>query len=200
MQKSQTTERRKICLLCAIFLSFALVFGGCAARQQEAATEPVCVPAGSVEKIMAGAERVLTEMYFTIDKADAEAGIIRTRPLPAAQFFEFWRSDSVGEFNESEANLHTIRRSIEMQIEEQKDKLCISCVAKTQRLSLPAKRLTSSTQVYEMFTRSGPATQRFRLHPEQQKDMAWMDLGRDAALETEILSRLNKKLKSSPER
>jgi hypothetical protein len=177
----------------AVVLLCALAFG-CGESQKSQTTQPLCSDTENKSKIIEAAEKVLTGMYFTIDKADADAGIIRTRPLPAAQFFEFWRSDSVGEFNQSEANLHTIRRTVEMQIEEQKGKLCINCVAATQRLSFPSKRLTSSTQVYEMFTISGPTSQRFRLYPEQQKDMAWINLGRDSALETEILNRLNKKL------
>jgi len=140
--------------------------------------------------LMEVAEDVLARMYFTIDKADTNSGLIRTRPLPGAQFFEFWRSDNAGTDNTLAANLHTIRRTVTLDISQQGQELCIGCNVQAQRLSLPERQVSSSARVYGIFSQSSSLLQRLKLNPEQKKDMAWIDLGRDPRLEGEILKRI----------
>ena len=140
--------------------------------------------------MMEVAEDVLAKMYFTIEKADAQSGLIRTRPLPGAQFFEFWRSDNVGADNTLAANLHTIRRTVTLDISQQDEELRIGCEVQAQKLSLPERQVSSSARVYGMFSLSSPSLQRLKLNPEQKKQMAWTDLGRDTRLEAEILKRI----------
>jgi hypothetical protein len=140
--------------------------------------------------LMEIAEDVLARMYFTIDKADVDSGLIRTRPLPGAQFFEFWRSDNVGADNTFEANLHTIRRTVTLDISQQGEELRIGCNVQVQRLSLPERQVSSTARVYEIFSQSSPLLQRLTLDPAQKKEMAWIDLGGDTELATEILKRI----------
>jgi hypothetical protein len=141
------------------------------------------------------AEDVLGEMHFVIDKADANQGFVRTRPLPGAQFFEFWRKDNVGTLNFAEANLQSIRRTIEMKMSRQGGQLCINCNVKVQRLNLPEREnIAGSARAYEMFSSSGPTIQKFRFSHEQKKQMRWIDLGGDPKLATEILNRLEKRM------
>jgi len=140
--------------------------------------------------LMEVAEDVLANMYFTIEKADADSGLIRTRPLPGAQLFEFWRSDNVGADNTLAANLHTIRRTVTLDISQQDEKLCLGCNVQAQRLSLPERQVSSSARVYGMFSQSSLSLQRLKLNPEQKQQMAWIDLGRDSRLEAEILKRI----------
>ena len=175
-------------------ITCALMLTGCAQPQHQETIEQICLQDTQKPQAMQIGEDVLARMHFTIDKADAEQGIIRTRPLPAAQSFEFWRSDNVGSFNSTEANLHSIRRTAELSISRQAGQLCISCDVKVQRLSLPERDITSSGRAYEMFTRSKQSIQRLTLHPEQEKEMAWIDLGSDRQLATEILKRISSTL------
>ncbi len=153
-----------------------LLLASCAGTQRYEALEQICLPDTPKAEAMQIAEDVLSKMHFTIDKADAEQGLIRTRPLPGAQFFEFWRSD-----HSAEANLHSIRRIVELNISQQAEKLCIGCDVNVQRLSLPDRRGT------------GPM-QKLKLHTEQKKDMAWLDLGKDTRLATDILKRIEKRI------
>jgi len=169
----------------------ALILMGCAQPQHQEVIEQVCLPDTQKQQAMQAAEDVLGRMNFTIEKSDAEQGVIRTKPLSAAQSFEFWRSDNVGSFNTTEANLHSIRRTAELGISRQGRQLCISCDVKVQRLSLPERDITSSGRAYEMFSRSEPSIQILQLHPEQKKDMAWIDLDSDRQLATEILKRIS---------
>jgi hypothetical protein len=144
--------------------------------------------------LMEVAKDVLSEMYFTIEKADADTGLIRTRPLPASQFFEFWRSDNVGLDNTMAANMHTIRRTVTIDISGQGRQLSIGCQAQVQRLSLPERQVSSSARVYGIFSQSSPSLQRLMLNPEQKKQMAWIDLGRDSRLEAKILKRIKTRI------
>lgn len=173
----------------------ALFFlAGCAETQRYESVEQICVPDVGKAQVMQAAEDVLGQMHFTIDKADVEQGFIRTRPLPGAQSFEFWRSDNIGAFNSAEANLHSIRRTAELDINRQEEKLCIACNVKVQRLSLPEHEVSSSARAYEMFSKSTAAMQRLELRPEQKKKMAWIDLDKDVRLATEILKRIEEQI------
>jgi hypothetical protein len=176
------------------FCAATLLSVGCAKQQQyKAAVEPLCITGSERIAAMKAAEDVLAEMHFTIEKADTNSGLIRTGPLSGAQFFEFWRSDNVGAFNSAEANLHSIRRTVELNITPQGDKLCLSCNAKVQRLSVP-ERQVSSGQAYRMFSQSTSSLQKLTLAPRQKVGMAWVDLGQDKPLAAEILKRIEKQL------
>jgi hypothetical protein len=168
---------------------------GCAKQQQFEPVEQICLPAAAKAEAMKAAEDVLGTMHFTIDKADVEQGLIRTRPLPGAQFFEFWRRDNVGALNSAEANMHSIRRVAELDISPQGGQLCIGCNVKVHRLSLPEHEISSSARAYEMFSQSSVAMQRLKLHSEQKKDMAWVELGNDTMLATEILKQIEQHVK-----
>ncbi len=143
---------------------------------------------------MQAAEDCLGDMYFAIEKADVEQGLIRTRPLTGGQFFEFWRNDNVGSFNAAEANIQSIRRTAELTINEQAGKLCINCEVNVQRLNMPQRQIASSSQAYRMFTKSRESMQRLELDASQKKTAAWVDLGKDTQLETEILKRLEQQI------
>jgi len=149
----------------------------------------------STADIMKAAEDVLAGMHFTIEKADLQNGIIRTRPLPGAQFFEFWRSDNIGAKNTLEANLHTLRRTVTLDIIQQNYELRTNCNVHVQRLSMPEQQVNSSARIYGIFSQSSPSLQRLKMNPEQAKEIEWINLGRDPKLEEEILRRIEIQLK-----
>ena len=159
-----------------------------------AGTERICLADVQKAVAMQVAEDVLAKMHFTIEKADADAGLIRTRPLPGAQFFEFWRTDSVGGFNSTEANLHSIRRTLELRLTKEAQELCIDCDARTERLNLPEQEVTSSARAYELFSSSNSSLQSMQLNPAQETGIAWVDLGRDRGLALEVLGRIQKQI------
>jgi hypothetical protein len=169
-------------------------WAGCAQQQPRELTGQIYIPDIGKAETMELAEDVLANMHFTIEKADIPNGLIRTRPLPGAQFFEFWRSDNIGPDNSLAANLHTIRRTVELDISRRGEELCIGCNVRVQRLSLPERDVSSSARAYEMFSRSSPSLQRLTLDPQQKKSMAWIDLGNDAQLAEEILRRIETRM------
>jgi len=167
---------------------------GCARQQQYEAVEQLCTADLDKLEAMQIAEDVLAKMHFTLEKADHQSGVIRTRPLPGAQFFEFWRADNVGAFNAAEANLHSIRRTVELNIGQENERLCITCDVQVQRLNLPEHQVSSSARAYRMFSESSPSMQKLKLTPEQKRGVAWISLGKDTRLATEILQRIEEQI------
>jgi hypothetical protein len=191
--KFRISDFASFCLLSSVFC--VLLLAGCARQQQyEAASEPLCVTGLEKTAVMKVTEDVLAEMHFALEKADANSGLIRTSPLSGAQFFEFWRSDNVGGFNSAESNLHSIRRTVELNITPVGDILCLGCTVRVQRLSLPESEVSSSGRAYRMFSKSTASLQKLTLDPKQKAGMAWVDLGQDSHLAAEILKRIERQI------
>ncbi len=176
---------------CAVFWLIC----GCAKEQQFTAVEQICLADKGKAEAMRAAEEVLGEMRFSIEKSNVESGYIRSRPLVGGQFFEFWGSDIVGALNAAEANLHSIRRIVELDIRQEGEELCIGCDVNVQRLKLPERYVGSSSKAYAMFSKSNQSMQRLELNAEQRRGMAWIELGGDGRLETEILKQIEGRLK-----
>jgi len=172
-------------------LTGLVLAAGCATTPEPRPQEgSVNIADANMAEAMSSAEAALSRMHFVIEKADPAQGIIRTKPLTGAQFFEFWRSDNVGPAQTLEANLHTLRRSVELQLKPDGDEIHIDCQVHVQRLSLPANEVASISQAYRMYSRSTPSIQRLELEPEQREGLAWIDLGEDSALAERILQRV----------
>lgn len=179
-------------------LAAALVLPlGCAGqRQAYRPAEPLRLDGASREETMRAAEDALSKMHFVIEKLDAEQGVIRTEPLRGAQAFELWRSDNVGLYNTAEANLHTIRRAVEVRVTEEQGRVSVDCRVRVQQLSLPENEAASISQAYQMHSASTPGVQQLQLTSRQRQGMAWIDLGQDQALAATILERIEKRLRA----
>jgi hypothetical protein len=183
------------------------LLGGCAGEQltkptseQQAETiARIYAPTVERQRATQAAIDVLVDMHFVLDKADVEKGLVSTRPLPGAQFFEFWRSDNVGPANAAEANLHSIRRAVDLKLSRWGEHFRVSCDVQVQRLNMPERELTSSAQAYQMFSRSTPSMQRLELGPRQEEAMQWTDLGNDTELAAEILRRIETRVRKLQE-
>ena len=146
------------------------------------------------ELAMSAAEDVLSEMLFVIEKHDPQAGVVRTRPLTAAQFFEFWRNDNVEPQTAAQANLQSLQRTVEINISEQNNSISVECQVRVRRLSIPEKEFASVSQAANMFTVGDASLQKLQINEEQQEKMAWIDIGSDHALENKILTLIQKRI------
>jgi hypothetical protein len=194
MKKPIKKQKILVCLCSYALVTCALVLflAGCAENKYATPIEQLCPPDTNKTAVMAAAEQVLAEMHFHIEKFDVNAGYIKTAHLSGAQSFEFWRADSVGSFNQAEADRHSIRRAVEINISEQTSRLCINCLATAQRLSLPQSQ--TATDQHSVMSREQKDAKKLKLSREQKAALVWTDLGRDNQLETEILKRIEKRL------
>ncbi len=188
---------------------------GCAGPNKTASTGPVqrvCENTVTKTEVVQAAEYVLTRMQFSIEKLDAEQGIVRTRPLRGAQLFEFWRSDNVSAYDYAEAGLASMRRIVELRVTEEAgdrrpeagdasspqptaSRLRVACTVAVQRLSLPGNEVTGVSAAYGIYARNTPTLQRGAVNQPARRGMAWVDLGQDPALAARILERIDKRLR-----
>lgn len=188
--QTTTYETVRCMLLASLWLAAGCTSPTLVPRPEPAVCADHVTPAAAVQ--VAG--QVLADMDFPIEKLDARQGVIRTRPLRAGQFFEFWRSDNRGLFSTAEANLQTIRRSVDVRVTRDSGRTCIDCRVQVQRLALPESEIASISQAYRIYTRSERLMQRFEVRPQQQQGMAWIELGEDPQLAAEILKRIAQRL------
>jgi hypothetical protein len=196
-------------LLSAAWLSLA----GCGGQNVSTApTQIVCPPGATTANVLQAAEKILTRMQFSIEKLDVDQGIVKTRPLRGGQFFEFWRSDNASPFGWSEANVQSIRRSVELRVVPApaaadgpprrepavsgpvSSGLCLECSVSVQRMNLPGTTLAGTSQVYELRSHSSPTLRRRQALVLRRQSMVWIDLGPDPALAEEILRRIEHRL------
>ncbi len=171
----------------------SILFISCAPSYQEThVIDPVCFTNTPSTAVFETTKDVLRHMYFTIDKADPNNGYIRTHPLPGAQTFECWRSDNVGLYNTMEANLHSIRRIVELNVTEEREQVCLACSVHVQRLNVPQQQVISTAQAYRILSESTTTIQRLTFGPEQQTAMQWEDLGQDPLLAEHIIKQIKK--------
>lgn len=176
------------------YLPISVVFlglfvSGCGqAPVMDPVERPVCLPLSDTEVVMEACSQVLERVGFTIEKYDIAAGYIKTRPLRGGQFFEFWRHDNVGKKNSHEANIHSLRRVVDVELSRQGGKICVNCVANVTRLGLVSEEDNlSMSQSPEMFTGSSSGVQ--RLDPIAAQ-MYWVDMGTDTMLEDKLLRQI----------
>ena len=181
-----------------LFWACALVFLTGCSNPQAKQIDKICLPGLTITKAMELSEGVLRDFNFAVNKEDPNTGYISTRPLPGGQFFEFWRKDNVGSYNQLQSSIQSIRRTVELKMDEQAGSLCVACNVKLERLSLSEPPEEVRGLQFDRFTgrRIRTAAMKMELEPGQA---AWVDLGTDTILESVILERIeraSKKLKN----
>ena len=168
--------------VCGLFLS------GCTHHGEFKAVGEISTTADKT-LAMQTAEKKLRQMNFTIDKFDIEDGYIRTKPLRAAGIFEFWRKDNVGGFNTAEANMHTIRRVVELNFSQLGGGTQIACQAKAYRLSIDESQAKAAASPRgPSLLEEADSLEKLRLPAGEQ---SWIELGNDERLATAILNKIN---------
>jgi len=168
-----------------------LLICGCVEDQRET-VEKLCLTNIDKKTAMEKSGKALSGLNFVIEKFDVEQGYISTRPIAGGQWFEFWKSDNAGGFNAAEANIHSIRRTAELNFSGENNNICIDCNVLTQRLHMPPREDVDETKAYGMFTKSGESRQTLRLNKDQMGKMQWIDLGNDSPLAEKILKKIKK--------
>jgi RES domain-containing protein len=179
---------------CVAVLAALTAVAGCGSQQRGAAPEPLMVANLSKAQAVAAAEDVLTEMQFTIEKADAELGYLKTRPLRGGQFFEIWRNDNASAYQSGQSNLHSIQRTAEVSVSEGPGGVVVECAVSVRRLSLPESDRTAISTTAGAFTTSTARLQELRVNPDQAERMEWIELTPDNALAARILERIRQRI------
>lgn len=182
---------KKGCLLFA--LAGLALLGGCGRTAQVEDRRNLLCADTTQQTLFDASVEVLHDMQFKLETADLSAGLIRTWPLRGGQFFEPWRSDNASAEMAALANLHSIRRIVELEFiaVPQLGKVCVDSRVFVQRLSVPGEFYGGTRLMAALFTEGDDTEQSLLLQEAAVQEAAWEDLGRDPALEREILTRID---------
>ena len=176
------------CVAAIIGVVFAT---GCRSGQRGAVAyvSSQTLPAGderAAEAVWQAVEESLRYRGFRLDRVDRRAGLLTTLPESSRHYVEFWRKDVCTSWDVLESTVNPIRRWVEVTwrgANAATDELTV--IVHKERLSSPDRQFNSTIAAYRYFGESLPSTTGLvRVTPEYDE---WLDMGRDAALEDQLL-------------
>ena len=191
------------CILIALggVLAMALL-AGCAAAPAPA--ESLIVTTDSFDAAFGVSRDVLRGRYFEADRVDRRAGVITTLPSTAGASWELWRRDSADAGGRALAALHTIRKTVLVKIAEPESGGCRIAVTVTmERQQAPNLEPTATSDLYSLYSRHGFLGQQYgtggraETRWERKAGAWWTDIGRDLALEHDLLKEIAARLENA---
>ena len=145
------------------------------------------------EQIWQVCQRHLKSRGFSLDRVDRRRGLIVTNPLTSRQWFEFWCQDVVTSKEIFEASLHTMRRIIYLEVQPmEKNKCRLVCQARVERVSY-VNDIAGGGVSSQIFRGGAGMIPTYTMPPSStDAQPQWVPLGRDAALEADILRSIQK--------
>lgn len=184
----------------AIWALLSLLWlGGCAGPQPpQWRNEAIAVDQASFDQVWDACVDSLKDKGMVIDRQDRRFGIITTKPMVGKQFFEFWRNDAANSDDPMLSSMHTIRRTVNVRVTSQgPTRYQVAVEAQAQRASLPGGEVDSVVEAFELLDRQGVSPYpRRRDYTKPKPKPEWVDLGREPALEQNILADISERLKS----
>lgn len=191
-----------------------LLAAGCIAHPQNpAATQPatavdpattqpsywysqggLVVRSDNFEKLFTACEEVAREFFFKIDRIDYRSGVLTTKPMISAQWFEPWRRDVRTIADRNESSIATIRRTIRFEFSREGDKAwAMTPKVLVERQVLAGRRITSVALYRRAFSTAGSGSiesDQGVLLPQRY----WYPVRRDIELEHALARAVQKKL------
>lgn len=171
-------------LITGLFMMMTL--SGCGQAQRLDVDNPLtfqCDP----DQLWLQSQTELRARGFDLENVDRRAGIIETAPRTSSQWYEFWARDVVTWQGRAESSLHTLRRSVRLQMQADPGNNCqLSCQAMVDREVVAPAVVSGSARANSIF--AGAAGRMPTLKsPGDQQPSQWVSLGRDSDLEQDIL-------------
>ncbi len=113
--KRSNPTQATVAVLCILIPALALT--GCQAPPQPTGSTAMVLDLADYDGFVDSAMTILRERHFGIERGDRRAGVIVSHPATGAQWYEFWRGDSLGPYQLLESSLHTLRRIVTVTIE-----------------------------------------------------------------------------------
>lgn len=172
-------------LLCAVLAACSTLPPG---RGAAVATNPVFIPAQGDELVWERAVDVLHEYQFEIARENRLDGVIETHFKVGSGYLEPWQRDSIGHANLAESTLQSIRRRTYVSITPADGGYLIGVEAFKEIEDLPG--LAANSAGGATFQESTPLQRDLNLVVGQSTASGWIPLGRDPALEQDMLARM----------
>ncbi|GEM_PF-798772 len=182
-----------------LLASAALCLVGCASPQPEPTPNPLRLNVAPGPLWWVCLDE-LKARGFELDQANQQRGLVVTKPMTSSQFFESWRRDLVSPSDSLEASLHTIRRRVSLSLEPADTGYTrLTCQTSVERLSRPLQLVAGRVRLGDLFGKT--AGRMPRLAPQERPQDApvqWVALGRDEALEKDILRSVSTTVHTRP--
>jgi hypothetical protein len=179
---------RRLWLLVPAVVLLASLGGGCArALEMRDDVSPGSCGAdpATVEK---AARQILTDMRFTVIYPASRPYRVETEWLTGDSWFEFWRDDTVGDFQIAESSLHTIRRRVIIDIKAAGQGSEVSVKVLKVRGSAPDLAPQNVSAAFSIYT---PQATDLVVRDELGKSaFRWMPMKNDSLLEQRLLDRI----------
>ena len=135
---------------------------------------------------------VLTKAGFTLDRQDYRLGVLSTKPLPGAQFVEFWKPQHVNALNAMENTINTQRRIVRITISraEKPDFYEIGVQVLVERQTNPTEEIGGPIFVEGSGFGRNAVTLRSDYAPLKPEVGRWVTMGHDPDMEKKLIDAL----------
>ena len=174
-----------------LVLTASILFCGCVSNSLPMQENPLRISAGSYDILWEKTIDVIDD-YFVIVEENRTDGKIITLPKVGATLLEPWHHEAVNFEERLEGTFQTIRRQAVIQISASATGYSLDIkIRKELEDLLQPERATSGTAMF----RSNPELRdKQEVVTENAPDEGWIEIGRDFALEQEILAQLQYRL------
>jgi len=137
---------------------------------------------------------LLRERDFPLERVDRDAGLIVSQPSIGQQWFEFWRSDSIGGYQLFESSIHSIRRIVTVSVEPEEattdagGQYRVTVQVDKERYSAPERQVTTASGALVIYSEHLPTTE--GVLASKVRGEHWIPLGRDALFEKYLLEKI----------
>lgn len=176
-------------LVVAIFLAPLLVAGCTKPIPPDAATG-VVVPDADLDALWNASLDVLNRYEFTPDRQDRAAGVIVSVPLSSKQFWEAWRFDTIGTYENAQASLQTIFRKVTVRFVRAAagSRWQVDVQVDVFRLQLPERQVTATSSGLELYSSKLPTAEGEVV--DRSRSAYLEPLGRDERVESRLLEQI----------
>ena len=137
----------------------------------------------------------LKKRGFRLDRVDRRSGIIETFRTTSGQWFEFWRRDTAGPDALAESSLRTIRRSVRLEISSVPlGQYRLRCIVTVEKLSTEPTFISGRVRARTIFSGAAGRVPGLGTGQKNEQQTSWVPLGRDPALESDILESIKNTL------
>jgi len=169
--------------------SLVVAAAGCATVATARFPNPSTFTDTPPARVEAVARQVLLGLRFRPILPEKSRGLIETEPVTGASWFEFWREDTIGPMQVAEASLHTVRRRVTLSVSPEGGGSKVFVRVVKERRFAPGGGPETVGETFNVYETSD--TQLMKEDVLAEKDVEWIEMGRDPLLEQRILQRIH---------
>ena len=178
-------------LVTGLLLVVCATCAGCAAAPAVLTENPVYVPSADYETVWNHTVDVVND-YFVIDRESRVDGRIETRPQVGSTLLEPWRGDSAGFDQRLEATIQSIRRRATVRVTPAGGGFLVAIEVFKELEDLPRPQFADAGAA--TFRHDNGFNRATDVITRLEEPQGWIIVGRDFALENQILTRVRQSL------